>query len=126
MAIKTLPAYFKEYLDEKFDHVSDKVDGVEKKVNGVKKEVEDVKKELKRMNGDLADQKIATATALSVRKQLVDTYVPKVKANAALSKKNEKWIRRLSMGVIIGSAVWIKESRDFLLKIIVGIISSFN
>ena len=45
-----LPAYYKEYLDERFNHVVERIDGVCSEANGIKKE-------LKRMNGSIRGNK---------------------------------------------------------------------
>jgi len=112
MANLKIPTHFEKYLDEKFAHTNDKIDVVDKKVNGVQKE-------LKRMNGDLSETQANIRETKLVRKQLVDTYVPKVNDNTKRSKDNEKRIRKVVViGITVmisGSIFWIKESRDAII-----------
>jgi septal ring factor EnvC (AmiA/AmiB activator) len=112
MANKKLPAYFKEYLDEKFDHTFDKIKGVKNDVCDVQKEVAGVKREMKKMNGSLT-KTINKVSAISKEK---DKVVPQV-------ERNRKRILAIVLVIAFGTLFWVKESRDVGLSVIAKIIS---
>ena len=104
---KQLPAYFKDYLDEKFEHTNDKINGLTEEVSGVKEE-------LKKINGDIVSMKEEQARVVmtqKIKQPLLDKTVRGV-------KENRRRIWYIGVFIVLGSFIWIKESRDLLLSVI--------
>ena len=76
-----LPAYFREYLDEKFSHTYDKINSVDEKVNGALIE-------LKKINGDLSGVKREQLRVVAAQKAKIPEYERMVRD----TKNNRKLI----------------------------------
>lgn len=121
MANRKLPAYFKEYLDEKFNHTNAKINGVKRDVCDVQKEVEGVKKEMKRMNGAL----VSTKGKVDVWEKNVENLIPKYKKTTKQVEKNRKRILSLGIAIVVGTLFWMKETRDVGIALIASILRGF-
>ena len=116
MTPKTLPPYFKDYLDERFNHVIENIEGV-------KTEVVEVKVEVKRINGTLIETASCLTEQTKRNKMMTDLYIPQFKTTQAeVGKINTKFIRIVFIMFALG-IFWIKESRDFIVNMLIGLIS---
>ena len=97
-----LPPYFREYLDEKFDHAVDQV-------NSVKDEVKGVKLEMRKMNGSIK----ANTTKIEENRKVIQDNT-----NEMTSYKN----KIIKMGIVSVAvlAIWIEEFRMIFMKIVSG------
>ena len=106
-----LPEYFKKYLDGRFDNVIHKIGDVEGKVVLLERS-------LNKINGDLVSVKSATIENKILRNQ----KIKEVDELTKVAKANTKAIRIMAFAFVAGSFVWIKESRDFLISVLMQII----
>ena len=108
---KQLPPYFKKYLDSRFDSVLNKIGDVEGKVVSMENS-------LKQMNGDLVSVKSSTIENEIMRKH----KIKEVEELTKIAKSNSRAVRIMAFAFVVGSFVWIKESRDFLISVLLQVI----
>jgi hypothetical protein len=111
MPIKKLPPYFKEYLDEKFSHVVGEV-------TSVKAETVKINAHLTVLNGTVADLVQTKNKNQHIQKEKLAEF-EKVKKKVS---SNRNKIRYIVFAMILGSLVWVKESRDLFLSLIMQFI----
>ena len=104
---KKLPSYFKEYLDERFDHVIHKINDVNEKVTRMDKHLD-------KMNGDMVGVKKESIKNSLMREQKIE----EIKELKKMTKVNTRTIRLMIFAFVVGSFVWIKESRDFVISVL--------
>ena len=107
MPKQSLTIEIKDYLDERFSHVLDKIQGVDKKVESV----------ATTLNGTV---KAVTNNASKVVE--LESRAMQYSDLCNRIQRIEKNMKLLTMAIIIGSFLWVQESRDFVVRAILGTI----
>jgi len=113
-----LPAYFKEYLDERFNHTN-------ANIAEVRGEVTEIKKQFTKMNGGLTDTIIGLKSVEKQQVHSLETYTPLVETYGKAIAKNKSNIRKIAVTMVVGTVVWIKESRDWVINAVLALLGSF-
>jgi hypothetical protein len=111
MATRKLPAYFREYLDERFMHVIGKIGDVEE-------EVIFVKNELKRMNASVSKVKNGLNKVRVKSNHLSSKYIPDYKKTKKMADRNRKIILLGGFALVLVLALTVKESGGEIIKAI--------
>jgi len=110
----SLTIEIKEYLDERFDHVLDKIKGVDEKVTKLNGSVNSTIIRVDKNANRLVEVETFIKTHTVFREQLANV------TDQCEKIKGEQ--KKIFLALIIGSFLWIKESRDFIVHTVLGMI----